>query len=480
MVPAHDLAALVETSAQLMDGCRAFGIPAVLVMAHPLDADRLPDELRHQRRVDRGRIGTVAAVATRGLEGDDANVLDRDVEGVGDGRADDVGTLRSRPDRGRPVLDVCDRTGRADRAVRLNRGGVLRVERTCGAGERLGRVAGACNNGILEAGRLANVRVELLHGRQAGPVRPLDLELARGLDRVPFALGDDAEEVLQANDPGTVRRLAVAEQLRAEARRPDHASMQHVRHPDVLDVEMLTGHLGRDVDARHRLADDRVLARCLRRRPTEGEPEPSVLALHGDRDAEQLAVDQLAVRDLTRRVADRADDSVHDRELVCGNIELGCGQGEERPAAIRRGLPKLRAGEGNRQAAHGRPLVDAALGVAHDHPDTIEGHIELLGNDLRERRLVALAQIRLPGERGHGAVGLDGQPRVERRRIELGRPRLRRVAPALRDAPHTGRNADRDDQRAATLQERVAGEPPVLARGQVRGSHARPPPSRHA
>ena len=169
VVPADDLAARVETSAQLMDGCRAFGIPAVLVMAHPLDADRLPDELRHQRRVDRGRIGSVAAVAARGLEGDDANVLDRDVEGVGDRRADDVGALRSRPDRGRPVLDVCDRAGRADRAVRLNRGGVLRVERTCGAGERLGRVAGACNNGVLEAGRLANVRVELVHRRQARP-----------------------------------------------------------------------------------------------------------------------------------------------------------------------------------------------------------------------------------------------------------------------------------------------------------------------
>jgi hypothetical protein len=53
-------------------------------------------------------------------------------------------------------------------------------------------------------------------------------------------------------------------------------------------------------------------------------------------------------------------------------------------------------------------LVDTCRCVTHDHPDAIEGHVELLGDDLRERRLVALAKISLPGEGRDAAVGMDG------------------------------------------------------------------------
>ena len=121
MIPADDLSVRVEAAAQLMDGRRALRVPAVLVVAHPLHADRATGELRHQRGVDGGHVRSVAAVAPRGVEGDDANVLDRDVERVGDRRAHDVRALRSRPDRGGAVLDVGDRAGGADRTVRLNR-----------------------------------------------------------------------------------------------------------------------------------------------------------------------------------------------------------------------------------------------------------------------------------------------------------------------------------------------------------------------
>ena len=84
-------------------------------------------------------------------------LLDRDVERVGDRRTDDVRPLRSRPDRRRAVPDVGDRAGGADRAVRLDRGRVGRVERTRRAGERLAHVAVLGNDSVLEAGRVEDV-----------------------------------------------------------------------------------------------------------------------------------------------------------------------------------------------------------------------------------------------------------------------------------------------------------------------------------
>ena len=73
VVPADDVPLRVEAAAQLVDGRRALRVPAMLVVAHPLHADRAADELRHQRRVDRGHVGSVAAVVAGSVEGDDAD-----------------------------------------------------------------------------------------------------------------------------------------------------------------------------------------------------------------------------------------------------------------------------------------------------------------------------------------------------------------------------------------------------------------------
>ena len=236
--------------------------------------------------------------------------------------------------------------------MRLHRGRVGRFEPARRGGERFRGVAGAGHDLVLKTRCLTNVRVDLVHRRQPGPVRPLHLQLLRRADRVPFALSDDAEEVLAADDPGAMRRLAVAEQLRAEPRRPDHAAVQHPRHADVLNVEMLARHLARNVDARHRPADDLVLARRLRPRSAKLEPESGSLAFDGDRDAEQAAFDELAVGDSPRGVAVHADHAVFDGELAGGDIELRSPPGRATPA-----VPGLRPAEsaGRRGRSSGCP-----------------------------------------------------------------------------------------------------------------------------
>ena len=148
--------------------------------------------------------------------------------------------------------------------------------------------------------------------------------------------------------------------------------------------------------ARHLAAGCRRAAPTGRRSCTRSPPSAALrrararirlpLPLTGIATPSRLAVDELAVRDSPRSVAGRADHAVFDGELACGNIELRRRQGQQRPPAVRRGLPKLRAGESDRQAAHGRPLVDAARGVAHDH----------LGHDRRARRAPRRRSARAP------------------------------------------------------------------------------------
>jgi hypothetical protein len=82
------------------------------------------------------------------------------------------------------------------------------------------------------------------------------------LHRVPLALGNDADEALIADDPdaGNVmhRALIKGERHRTRDRRANHSAMQHPRHLHVGDVVERAEDLGRDVEARRRLADNLV------------------------------------------------------------------------------------------------------------------------------------------------------------------------------------------------------------------------------
>ena len=67
----------------------------------------------------------------------------------------------------------------------------------------------------------------------------------------------------------------------------------------------------------------------------------------------------------------------------------------------------------DRQAAGRHAFVRRARGVARNHRDSAQAHVELIGDDLRERGGDALAQLDLAGKHGHSTVGIDGQPCVE-------------------------------------------------------------------
>ena len=77
-----------------------------------------------------------------------------------------------------------------------------------------------------------------------------------------------------------------------------------------------------------------------------------------------------------------------------GRVERGAARHRRRPAAAR--------AEPHRRA----------VGVTCDDSDLLERHTDLVGRDLRERRLVALPVGHLRGEDRHHAVGLEPHPHL--------------------------------------------------------------------
>ncbi len=84
----------------LMDHRRAERLPAVLVRAHPLHADRRADGLGEQGCIGRGVVRAVVAVAAGRFHVDHVHGGGRQAEQLGDRALQLVDALRSGPDRG--------------------------------------------------------------------------------------------------------------------------------------------------------------------------------------------------------------------------------------------------------------------------------------------------------------------------------------------------------------------------------------------
>jgi len=119
-------------------------------------------------------------------------------------------------------------------------------------------------------------------------------------------LGDDAEEPLVADDPdaGNVadRALIDLDRHRTRNRRADRPAVQHFRDLDVGDVVEFAKDLGRDIEARRRLADDLVGAGRLGLGLPLGDEIVAELAVPLQGQVEIAAADQFAIADLARRI----------------------------------------------------------------------------------------------------------------------------------------------------------------------------------
>ena len=98
--------------------------------------------------------------------------------------------------------------------------------------------------------------------------------------------------------------------------------MQHAGHADVMDVDQFAGRLGRKIDARHRLADDAIVARRF---------EFDVV---GEFEADDVVANQLAIADGT---VVPADQSVLDRKFLKRQFEPFGGACDQKLSRLRRG-----------------------------------------------------------------------------------------------------------------------------------------------
>ena len=180
-----------------------------------------------------------------------------------------------------------------------------------------------------------------------------------------------------------------------------HATMHHAGQAQVLHKGFAARHLGRDVAPLHAGARQAVLGAGL------GCGFGGGFALQGG------VACHLPIRRLCRAALARADAAVCHLQVAGGHTQLGSRSGQQQATRLSASKAQRRAAVLHRQAACCHALIGGERGVARDDLQALEIDIQLIGNDLRQRRQNALAQLHLAGEHGHRAIGVDAQPAIQ-------------------------------------------------------------------
>jgi hypothetical protein len=432
-------------------------VPAVLVGAHELHAHRLADGLRHHRGGLRGVLVATASEGAGALVILDADLVDREPEHLGQHGARVVDVLGRGHYQRAARADVGERAIGTERRMRLVRAAVARRRDMGGLREGLGRIAPVGDHRV---GGLGGPHIVEHAGmaRQRRGFLPRHLERADGLDGVPLALRDNAEEVALAHDPrrDVLDRVLVdadrlgAGAVSALAARAHHAAVQHAGQPHVLHVQVGPARLVRNVDARNVAADQRVAVDRLLRRGA------------GELDVERLVADERPVADRLGRVAVDRDHAFRHNQAPRLDAEPGRGERQQRLPGLGGGGAQLRPAAVDRRARGGGALVGRHVGVELHPAELAHVEIELFAGDLQEPGRVALAELALAEIDGRGVVGMHRDPGVDRVRVG----RAGDVAARGRGAAAArSREAEADDEGAAALEQVAAGERRIGERG---------------
>ena len=133
-----------------------------------------------------------------------------------------------------------------------------------------------------------------------------------------------------------------------------------------------------------------------------------------------------------------------------GKIEKRLPAGRGRVADLRPAIP-------DRTAAAAMALVDGFRRAAHHDVEPIDRKIELLGGDLRERRLGAGAKIDLAGKQRRGVIRMHREPCVEPAGIRRHTARDR-ARGGFRHRRGRLEQAEGDDEAARKFQQAAAAE----------------------
>ncbi len=242
----------------------------MLVLARPLHPHRPAELLGKDRGIRRRILMTIAAVAAGAFEIDEAHLVQRKTEEPGKGLLVSVRALRCGPYRGGLTAHVGDRARRPHRSMTLHRPVVCRAKRFRARRPLRGRSALVDQGFVHDAGLVPQGLDEIALRRKPGAFAPLGAQRPRCAHRAPFVVGDDCKQVFHANDlcAGNIpdRGFVDRRKLCADRRGTDHAGMQHVRHREVVHVDVRAEAFRRDIRPPQRFADDRVARGILQRR----------------------------------------------------------------------------------------------------------------------------------------------------------------------------------------------------------------------
>ena len=277
---------------------------------------------------------------------------------------------------------------------------------------------------LARRGRRAAHVLEQVFRRREGRCRrllPVDLELSGRADRLLFPLADNRDVVALAHHLDESRdasngRLVDADQLRARHRRLHVARMNHAGKLDVHGPFQRAVHLGRNVVALRRLADDLEFLHRLHLRHAGGRVD----VVARQRDIEPLSADQFSVGDFPRGIRFHGDHAVADGELIDRHAEpRGCHL-QQHPPSLGRHAPHGPAIGLNRIRTARSALIDGDVGAAHDAGGLVVGDVQFVGHHLPEGGAGALAAVRLADVEGRGVVLVNDDPRIELSEVGVG------------------------------------------------------------
>ena len=233
--------------------------------------------------------------------------------------------------------------------------------------------------------------------------------------------------------------------------------MNHSGKPDVHGPSQRAVHLGRNVVALGRLADDLEFLYRLHFCLTGG----SVDVVTGQHDIEPLSADQFSVSDFLGGICFHSNHALVDGELIDRHPKpRGCQIQQDSPSLSSHaphgpaiGLDRIRT---TRSA-----LIDGDVGAAHDAGGFVVCDVEFIGHHLPEGRPCTLATVRLSDVEGRRVVLMNDDPRIELSEVGVG---IRTSSPcALRRRSRFGARsgAVAHDEQAGALQEVPPGSRPV-------------------
>jgi hypothetical protein len=196
------------------------------------------------------------------------------------------------------------------------------------------------------------------------------------------------------------RGLVHREQCGAERGWTDDAAVQHAGDREILEIDVLSGALPRNIGPQERFTNHGITGWVLQRR-LRVDLESQALPSHQRTDVN------------ARATGDGPHLAIGEGQCRCRVPEALGAKREDGLACCRRGLAYLHRTTRNASAASSASLIGRERRVALDHRDALNRHAEFLRHHLAHGGAQTGADIHLARIDGDGTIGMHSEETVD-------------------------------------------------------------------